>query len=557
MGPFNNPTETYPYYSLPFCPPEELEHADHELGEYLSGDRKVNSPYDIRFRVNEAWRELCTTELTAEDVEAFKRAAQEDYYFEMFLDGLPIWGYVGDHEDDSVLISQGSGEHNYVYTHLHFQIAYNGDQVIAVNVSTDPTKRLLLQSSPLGIPLTAEFAYSVEWVPTTDQYEDRMKRYHDSHFLPASLEIHWLSIVNSLVLVVLLTAFLAIILLRVVKNDFTRYMQADDEEAGTEEESGWKLLHTDIFRLPPFVSLLCASVGAGAHLSVTSFALLVMALLNVFHVTRRGAITTAILLLYCLTAGVGGYVSGRLFRQLHGPKGTNWVWNIILTALIFPAPMLLTFAFLNTSAIAHGSTAALPFSTIMVVLALFLLVALPLTVVGGVAGHNGPDYTPPCRPHVRPRTVPDVPVYRHPWIQMLVAGFLPFSAISIELHYIFASIWGHRVYTLFGILLVAFSLLVVVSAFITVALTYFQLAAEDYRWWWRAFLGGGMVGVFIYAYAFFYFHNHSDMSGFLQTSFYFGYMANIAYAFFLMLGAVGFYSSFVFVDYIYSNIKIE
>jgi hypothetical protein len=28
---------------------------------------------------------------------------------------------------------------------------------------------------------------------------------------------------------------------------------------------------------------------------------------------------------------------------------------------------------------------------------------------------------------------------------MLMAGFLPFSAIYIELYYIFASIWGYKV----------------------------------------------------------------------------------------------------------------
>ena len=33
---------------------------------------------------------------------------------------------------------------------------------------------------------------------------------------------------------------------------------------------------------------------------------------------------------------------------------------------------------------------------------------------------------------------------------MLMAGFLPFSAIYIELYYIFASIWGHKVACLLG-----------------------------------------------------------------------------------------------------------
>lgn len=30
---------------------------------------------------------------------------------------------------------------------------------------------------------------------------------------------------------------------------------------------------------------------------------------------------------------------------------------------------------------------------------------------------------------------------------MIMAGFLPFSAIYIELYYIFASVWGHKART--------------------------------------------------------------------------------------------------------------
>ena len=42
-----------------------------------------------------------------------------------------------------------------------------------------------------------------------------------------------------------------------------------------------------------------------------------------------------------------------------------------------------------------------------------------------------------------------------------MAGFLPFSAIYIELHYIFASVWGHKLYTLYGILFIAFGMLII------------------------------------------------------------------------------------------------
>jgi len=71
-------------------------------------------------------------------------------------------------------------------------------------------------------------------------------------------------------------------------------------------------------------------------------------------------------------------------------------------------------------------------------------------------------------------------------VQMCMAGFLPFSAIYIELYYIFASVWGHKIYTIYSILFIVFLILIVVTAFITIALTYFQLAIEDHEWWWRS-----------------------------------------------------------------------
>lgn len=140
---------------------------------------------------------------------------------------------------------------------------------------------------------------------------------------------------------------------------------------------------------------------------------------------------------------------------------------------------------------------------------------------------------------------------------MFMAGFLPFSAIYIELHYIFASVWGHKIYTLFGILFIALIMLFIVTSFITVALIYFQLAREDHRWWWRSFFSGGSTGFFIYGYSFFYFFQRSSMDGWLQSSFYFGYMAIISYAFFLMLGYVGFMSSLTFVKHIYGVVKCD
>ena len=59
-------------------------------------------------------------------------------------------------------------------------------------------------------------------------------------------------------------------------------------------------------------------------------------------------------------------------------------------------------------------------------------------------------------------------------------GFLPFSAISVELYYIFATVWGREQYTLYGVLMLVFIIVLSVSACISIALTYFQVCNNNY-----------------------------------------------------------------------------
>jgi hypothetical protein len=55
---------------------------------------------------------------------------------------------------------------------------------------------------------------------------------------------------------------------------------------------------------------------------------------------------------------------------------------------------------------------------------------------------------------------------------------LPFSAISVEIYYIFATVWGREQYTLYGVLLLVFFIVLSVSACISIALTYFQVEEQ-------------------------------------------------------------------------------
>lgn len=149
--PFNNPTETYRYYSLPFC---QTHHEDEEedrklaqrkganphkqrLGESMVGDRRETSPYALTFFDNIEWRLLCKTSLSPADLKKLKNAIHEYYFFEMFVEDLPMWGYVGDFSDEDFIIGEVPGSRTYLFTHLHFTIGHNNGQIVSAKVNTD------------------------------------------------------------------------------------------------------------------------------------------------------------------------------------------------------------------------------------------------------------------------------------------------------------------------------------------------------------------------------------------------------------------------------------
>ncbi|KAM3327717.1 transmembrane 9 superfamily member 2 [Capsicum galapagoense] len=549
IGPFHNPSESYRYYDLPFCIPDYVkwEEKKDAVGEILNGDSVVSGPYELDFLVEKEAEILCRKNLTRDEVTQFQKAVDKDYYFEMYYDELPIWGLIGRVENREVMEDPKFYKY-FLYNHINFDIHYNKDRVIEITARTDPFSVLDLTEDR---EVDAEFTYAVKWKETNILFENRMDKFTQTS-LP-TLEIHWFSIINSCVIVLFLTGFLAMILMRILKNDFIKYTH-DEEAVNDQEETGWKYIHGDVFRFPKHKSLFTAALGCGTQLFTLTIFIFLMALVGVFYPYKRGALYTALLVIYALTSGVAGYTSTSFYCQL---EGTNWVKDLVWTGCLFCGPLALTFCFLNSVAVSYSSSTALSFGTIMLIVLMWTLVTSPLLVLGGIAVKNSSrGFQFPCRTTKSQREIPVLPWYRSTIPQMAMTGLLPFSAIYIELYYIFESVWGQKIYTIYRILFIVFILLLIVTAFVTVASTYFQLAAEDHKWWWRSFLCGGSTGIYIYIYCLYY-YSKSRMSGFMQTSFFFGYMACICYGFFLMLGTIGFRASLMFVCYIYQSIKCE
>merc|ERR1719321_2273279 len=105
------------------------------------------------------------------------------------------------------------------------------------------------------------FTYDVVWSYSHVRWASRW----DNYLKMSGGQIHWFSILNSLMIVLFLSGMVAMILLRTLHRDITQYNElATVEEAA--EETGWKLVHGDVFREPYQSKFLVAFVGSGTQL---------------------------------------------------------------------------------------------------------------------------------------------------------------------------------------------------------------------------------------------------------------------------------------------------
>ncbi|KAL3899215.1 MAG: hypothetical protein SGPRY_012682, partial [Prymnesium sp.] len=382
----------------------------------------------------------------------------------MYDRGYPL-GFVGSKERPGSKAGEA-----YIYNHLRFVIKFHKedskDAVEPLSVKhqykgtfkTDMDSLALL-TVPVGPDLPPQsvvskteivYTYDVKWEHSDTKWASRW----DLYLYMGDDQIHWcasvawfgvvaieFSIINSLAIVLLLTGIVAMIMMRTLRRDFNRrenalsqhshlpiYCRRDNtsadvvmmcslepghELAGSiidkedlQEESGWKLVHADVFRHSPHAaSLLRPPLLLPRHWDAAArhneegltlcAACVQCAMLGFLSPANRGGLLTATLLLFVLMGVPAGYFSSNTYKSL---KGTEWKKMTVLTATLYPAFIFLTFFFLN------------------------FFVPEQAWYMGGV-------------------------------FNVLMGGILPFGAIFIELFFIMTSMWLQRFYYVFGFLM--------------------------------------------------------------------------------------------------------
>lgn len=521
----------------------------------------------------------CDISMTEDDALYFKYAIENHYWYQMYVDDLPVWGMVGElvdaqghHIPDAASEGQGLapqgvdvdakttagalGATPLLYTHLSLSIGVNGNQIVEVNLTAEAPVRI---SAGTVVP----FSYSVAWEETDKPFATRFRRYLDNNFFEHN--IHWFSLFNAFMLVVLLVGVVALILLRTLRNDYSRYMRPDDHdvEALTSvagEEGGWKQVHGDVFRRPPRAQLLAALLGSGFQLLLMLLVVLVVAVLATLHWYERGTLTNIILTAYAFTCAVAGYVSGAWYkRQFYPNKSPAWISVMLLTASLVPGSALGTLMLLNTVGMVYGTISTLPVGILFSLFVVWAVVSLPLVAGGTYVGRHLGGKTPPAqRVHEVARPLPKGRAWwMSPAFLTLAGGLLPFGAIFVEVYFVFTSFWNYKFYYVYGFMLLVVVMLLIVVACVSVVTTYLQLNSEDWRWQWLAFASGSSVAVYVFGYAGVYFFFRTYMSGVLQIAYYFGYSALLCLALGITLGSVSYFTASAFVKAIYAGVRLE
>ncbi|OAA66771.1 endosomal integral membrane protein [Niveomyces insectorum RCEF 264] len=584
---------SYDYYhpTLQFCQPADgPQRVGESLGSILFGDRIMTSPFELKMAQNETCKQLCTVEYEQESAQFVSMLIEQGYSLNWLVDGLPAGQEIIDDLTNTefyspgFLIGQDSGENTIAFNNHYdivvefHEVSGNPDQLRVVGVLVQPSSLRYQETAngaadcltphpPVvldtnaGAKTPVHFTYSLYWTPSNTAWATRWDKY--LHVVDP--KIHWFSLINSAIIVVFLVLTVLSVLVRTLKKDIARYNRLDQInledlsgtsalEDGVQEDSGWKLVHGDVFRAPSHPLLLSVLLGNGAQLFVMTGFTIVFALLGFLSPSNRGSLGTIMVLLYTVLGFVGGYAAARVYKAFGGEK---WKLNIVLTPVLVPGIVFGVFFLLDLFLWAKQSSGAVPFTTMLVIIGIWFVISVPLSFAGSWIGFRSAVVEAPVHTNQIPRQIPPVTTYLRPVPSMLLVGILPFGAIFVELYFIMSSIWFSKIYYMFGFLFLCFGLMIITCAAVTVLMVYFLLCAENYHWQWRSFLAAGTTAVYIFANAIIYWISKLSLGGLSGSVLYVGYSALISFMFFILTGSIGFFSSWWFTRKIYSSIKVD
>jgi transmembrane 9 superfamily member 2/4 len=393
---------------------------------------------------------------------------------------------------------------------------------------------------------------------------------------------------------VFLTGFVATILIRTVLRDFVQYQELKGDDVSG-EVTGWKMVRGDVFRAPDYLPMFAICVGSGAQTLCMTAITLGFALLGFLSPANRGGFINAMLTLWVLASSVNGYTSARLYGAYDGVSSQRKLVTLG-SAFLFPGISFSLFFMINVAIWSSGSSGAVPFSTLAMLLFMWFCVSIPLVVTGARIGYKRKQAEFPVRTNQIPRQIPPAPYNVPHWVYVMLAGLPPFGCVFLQTTVFLSSVTQNQIVYIFGLLSVVFAsmfcfgvrfcpfpafycfpdnerlalslcvqpglffeVLIVTCVEMSLVVTFLALRNENHKWAWTSFSTSAASSAYLFLYMMSLmiaqpgFGATTHVSTLLFTT----YSLVISSSFALMCGSAGWFASFAFVRKIYSVIRSD
>lgn len=239
----------FEYYSMPLCPPKDgkIQYKTENLGEILRGDRISSTAYDVEMNVQYDCRVLCgsldsPTKFDATASSTAHYRIEQEYFIHLIVDNLPCAtvfqladmpepqyepgfrlgfvrenkAYINNHL--TLLLKYHYSETEQIYRVVGFQVETNSLAKDRVSIDEDGTTCHIKDTGSFQ-EIRKEgsnevlFTYSVKWEESPIRWASRW----DIYLSMADVQIHWFSIVNSVVVVFFLSGIITMIIIRTLR----------------------------------------------------------------------------------------------------------------------------------------------------------------------------------------------------------------------------------------------------------------------------------------------------------------------------------------------------
>ena len=580
-------------YYLDICAPEDILLIPANLGERLLSGKSYQTDFQLSINESKVGQLLCNKKISNTAFKRINNLIRKEYFVNYFLDNVPVGlaksffnistkeikyntgipiGFVRDNQafinnyfrinvqlnkiNISVLANKTNRDDDDEYINVPaFDIIGFTIEPFSIKIKNvnDRINKLInsgmkYENQIFNVSEEIIFRYDTFYSYTNTTHEARyFKFFYGDKF------IHSNSIYISGLIIFVLLMILSYIYFRAIKSEQEIY----NEKVSSDEsinEYGWRNIAFDVFRRPIRSDILSSLIGTGIQLLIMILYSLTFVVFGIIQPKSGGSYFTLLAMVYIFLSLISGYSSARFYKTVHG---LNWLRVCIFTAIFFPIILILSLSSTNFLYYLEGSTTYVQFKNFFSLISLWIIGTIPLIFIGTMIGLSQKRIKFPCDINPVPGIISknNYPWYLRVRYACLLTGFPPFFAIFVELFYIMDSLWKQDFYSLSKYLLLSIIILIIISNLIGILFTYLNLCKGDYRWWWKSFLVSASPAIYIIIFSIFYLFKLR----FTQIStilIYINFMILFSIIIALICGSSGLYVTFLFLNSIYSKIKL-